>query len=297
MTSEQRRLHYLQSMGIDGYYPRYQLSGAAVPVACEHIFDEDFLFLAGSVVLNKSSSDLIEGFDLNEKQQRDASLSQLEHECKPAKLNQRTNSSEDITQDLVVAKTRRDQSKTKRLSSDGSNQDKESQHSSNKAINFNLGVWRLSDDLIAIDTRQPNSALPTEKLLLNIVKALGYPLAQLPRLTQLRWPSVEDASSHDEESASAMVEAFLTAEYNKQPFTKMLLMGNNAAKYVLPLKDKNESEKKENVFNFNALVSHSFDIATTEVNAKAIVVPSLTILLQKPKFKAITWQSIQGFRV
>ncbi|MGI1678777.1 MAG: hypothetical protein K6L75_08605 [Cellvibrionaceae bacterium] len=293
MTSEQRRLYYLQAMGIDGYYPRYQLPGAAVPVACEHIFDKEFEFLADSVVA---------GAPLLQQAEKQVSpiTSQKETIAQEgvASIKERSKIANDIAQDLVAVKNRREKSNGMPLLAESDSEKYAERNSNVKVNNFNLCVWRISDDLIIIDTNQPHLALPTEKLLFNIVRALGYSLTELPRSTQLRWPSVGRASSPDEDSARGMIEAFLIAENNKKSFSKMLLMGNNAAKYVLPAKNrKDEGGSAVNTFNFNALVSHSFDVSTADISAKAIVVPSLTVLLQKPKFKSITWQSIQSFRL
>ncbi len=315
MISEQRRLHYLQSMGIDGYYPRYQLLGAAVSVACEHIFDEEYAFLADSIVMPLEAASESESrvqqnglHDVTQKHFNESESTNKKQAPEVVSL---------LAKDLADPKKRRVSLNAKQ-SSEELNKEKNKLHASNvaeQAVAFNLGVWRVSDDLLIMDTRQPNMALPTEKLLLNIIRALGYDVPQLPEMTQLRWPSIDSASSNDEKSAREMVEAFLIAENNKKSFTQMLLMGNNAAKFVLPKKNQDEpavgdsdakssdtkssslKNKAASMFNFNALVSHAFEVNTTEIKANAIVVPSLTVLLQKPKFKAITWQSIQKFRI
>lgn len=303
--NEQRRQHYLRAMGIESYVPRMTLPGAARSVACEHIFDEEFLFLRDSIVLPE------DGVLSGSGEQLDTSNTNID-----VRIHNKA-TTEKITEGLVEPSSRRDKQKEKqkdkqkeqlaseKVSAENQQPNQHSNQSPNQSPNqqanptanqnanhqFHLGVWRVGDDLLVIDTHQPHLALPTEKLLFNIVRALGYSLDKLPKVTQLRSSNSQNGLNtiRDDAETREMVEAFLSAEQHKKPFSKLLLMGNQAAKYVLP--------EKEKVFNFNALVSQSFDLETADVNAKAIVVPSLTVLLQKPKFKSITWQSIQSFRV
>ncbi|TQV80032.1 hypothetical protein FKG94_10180 [Exilibacterium tricleocarpae] len=149
---------------------------------------------------------------------------------------------------------------------------------------FALTVWRIGTELLVIDSREAQLALPTDRLLANIVAALGYRLPQLPKAQVLRWPVLENgAADQGEQEAREMVQAFLQAQAARQPLTHLLVMGETAARYVL-----------DQSVPFVDILGTAMPVAP--LSAAAIVVPSLAAMLQDPAQKAVTWRAVQPLR-
>lgn len=148
---------------------------------------------------------------------------------------------------------------------------------------FALTVWRISADLLVVDTRESQLALPTDQLLSNIVAALGYRLAQLPKAEVLRWPLLEAGGAQGETEAREMLQAFLDTQLLRQPAKHLLLMGRDAARYLL-----------DKPLPFDRLLGSAVDMP--ELSVTAIVVPSLADMLQDPLQKAVAWRAIQPLR-
>src|SRR5690606_8605910 len=106
---------------------------------------------------------------------------------------------------------------------------------------FVLAYWRLSPELVVLDSRSAAHALPTEQLLGNISMALG--LGGAPGSPDLlRWPPAQASVLprdvlEDREAGRNMVQAFLAAQHERQPITTVLLMGATAAQQVLAAED------------------------------------------------------------
>lgn len=170
-------------------------------------------------------------------------------------------------------------------------------------VRFSLSVWRIRDELMVIDSRQPASALPTDKLLQNILRSVGYPLVQLPKSELLRWPLfnhqairkktasiVEQANEIDE--ARAMVQAYLSAQYSKAPVKALLLLGQDAAQFALsPTKNEGGELSAIDFYETHkgSVVASNWERHTSHV----IVAPSLVDMLNDPMQKRIMWQALQ----
>jgi hypothetical protein len=172
-------------------------------------------------------------------------------------------------------------------------------------IRFSLNIWRIQNELLVIDSREPAAALPTEKLLQNILRSIGYPLAQLPPSDLLRWPlfttkkfankkltqtsanqsinqSINQSSEEDE--ARAMVQAYLSAQCSRAPIKILLLLGKNSANFALTPSGDTD------VF-YDQHKGTAVDTPLWE--SKVLVVPSLVEMLHDPMQKQITWQALQ----
>ncbi|MFT6102703.1 MAG: hypothetical protein ACJATV_000729 [Granulosicoccus sp.] len=164
-------------------------------------------------------------------------------------------------------------------------------------VRFTLNVWRIREELIVIDSRQPAAALPTEKLLQNILRSVGYPLAQLPPSELLRWPLFTNKKltsknitnkyidqSSEEEEARAMVQAYLSAQYAKAPVKALLLLGQSAVQFALT--------PDTGIKNFYEQHKGS-QISSSPWQSQVLVAPSLVDMLHDPMQKRITWQALQ----
>ena len=171
-------------------------------------------------------------------------------------------------------------------------------------IRFSLNIWRIKNELLVIDSRQPAAALPTEKLLQNILRSIGYPLAQLPPSDLVRWPlfsskkfsnkkftnkkstQLDSNQSSEEDEARAMVQAYLSAQCSRAPINTLLLLGENAANFALT---PTEGEDANTFYD-----QHKGTAVDTSLwESKVLVAPSLVDMLHDPMQKRVTWQALQ----
>lgn len=152
-------------------------------------------------------------------------------------------------------------------------------------IRFSLSVWRINNDIMVIDSRQPRTALPTDRLLQNILRSVGYSLAQLPPSDTLRWPLIkDDRLSHPESEARAMVQAFISAQCAKAPLQALLLLGENAVRFSLSIEGDSHAFYEQH---------KGSSCLQTQWNTTALIAPSLIDMLQDPMQKRVTWQALQ----
>lgn len=99
-----------------------------------------------------------------------------------------------------------------------------------QSLRFSLSVWRL-DDLLVVDSRHSEKALPTEKLLLSMLQAYGFKLGNLPKAQVLQWPMFDmPAAESGPEAAREMLGAFLETLL-ETPVNYWWLMGGDAFTY------------------------------------------------------------------
>lgn len=159
--------------------------------------------------------------------------------------------------------------------------------SDEEVIRFSLSAWRIHDDLMVIDSRQPRMALPTDRLLQNILRSIGYPLAQLPPSDILRWPLIkDDRLSHPEAEARAMVQAFISAQCAKAPLKGLLLLGQDAVRFALDVEGDSQTFYHEH---------KGAAYPQAQWQTSALIAPSLIDMLQEPTLKRVTWQALQSW--
>jgi len=152
---------------------------------------------------------------------------------------------------------------------------------------FSLTIWRVSADLMVVDTRDLQQALPTERLLSNILMALGYQLPSLPKANVLKWPMIDnDLGGQGVEDARDMLHAFLDAELLLDPVKHLLLMGSAASTYILP-----PSHVYPDVIDSQLASAHP--IVLESLATPLVVTPSLVDILLDPSLKAQVWRLIQ----
>ena len=152
---------------------------------------------------------------------------------------------------------------------------------------FSLTIWRVSADLMVVDTRDLQQALPTERLLINILMALGYQLPSLPKANVLKWPMIDnDLGGQGVEDARDMLHAFLDAELLLDPVKHLLLMGSAASTYILP-----PSHIYPEVIDSQLASAHP--IILESLATPLVVTPSLVDILLEPSLKAQVWRLIQ----
>lgn len=163
-----------------------------------------------------------------------------------------------------------------------------------EAVNFSLSVWRVSEDLLVVDSRQAELALPVNALLNNILLALGLLEQALPKIEVVSWPKVDSHfSGQDAQSARDMLGAMFEARLEQYPAKFILLMGESAAHYMLPASVLSGTSSPAESLQY----LQGKSVFLQDYNASAIVVPSLTDMLNTPALKAIAWQAIQPLRL
>jgi hypothetical protein len=139
---------------------------------------------------------------------------------------------------------------------------------------FVLSCWWLGEELLAVDSREPGTALPLEALFDNIARALNW--HQLPReRDRLRWPMAENryAAAADASDARDTCASWLEAACARKPVKSIWLMGRQARDFCSPVP-------------LTQLVSEWNGI-------RLLAMPSLSQLLQQPLRKRDLWQLLQ----
>jgi hypothetical protein len=143
---------------------------------------------------------------------------------------------------------------------------------------FTLSVWRSSLPILILDAREPRAAIPTERLLRNLLRCLGdldpasvgEEVLACPLVPK---PTVEDARGE--------LSAWLEAELERRPVQKLILMGANAAQYLLP-----------EGMDYSESLWHRVELEAFK--RPALVAPSLIELLREPMHKRRLWQAVQA---
>jgi hypothetical protein len=274
--NELQRQQYLDALGVDTYMPRWVLPHAPEPVACDVSFIPSELG-AGEVGQGAAGA-------MSQPATNDAAPVVRSAPVGGASPGQASPSAvlAVLSGEAPAAEPAPSvESETKDTPTSAATEQTKSQTASEPAPAFALSIWRISEDLLVVDSRQAQLALPTEPLLINILAALGYPRQPLPKTEVIRWPMVDNPFvGQTQADAREMLEAYLDGKLLTHPTKHLLLMGEDAARYILPVEQNAEKVLGQSV----ALPQH---------NAEAIVVPSLSDMLQEPLLKRLTWQAIQ----
>ena len=281
---ETTRLNYLRTLGITNYMPRWQLSGAPASVLNRN------LGTAPPAPSQKPSAKLSEPVEINSQANAQASPPAAENQAsaKPAApvaladlMPTEAPAKPASTPDPTPATEPAQKPKAGNYQTDKQAAKPNSQGA--QQVRFALSFWRVSEELMVVDSRHSELALPVEKLLNNILFALGYP-RQLPKVDALSWPMM-DAPHQDqgEDAARDTLHGFMDELFLLNPGKHILLMGEDASRYLLH-HDSPYSEQ----------LGQQFQIE--EFGLTAIVVPSLSDILQDPTLKPLTWQAIQPLR-
>lgn len=153
-----------------------------------------------------------------------------------------------------------------------------------QAVHFSLSIWPVNANLMVLDSRHAREALPTQALLRNIVFAKGFS-EPLTKPEVLNWPlfaAVEYTGGWDE--AGEMVRAFLKARLELQPVQTLWVMGMDAYGALFG-----------ETASYEGKVGSVLDIP--ELATLGVVLPSLTDVLKQPQLKAKVWSTIRALNV
>lgn len=289
--NEIQRQQYLEAMGIDTYMPRWILPSAAVPLSCAPVLPRSEQDLQASepaaqprvqspvdpdvpqVPAPAPTANVVVTEVVDSATQAPAKsapidvLASIESPSEPAKKSAPV-SAKSILENLDAETKRPDP-------------------------RFALSLWRVHDDVMVVDSRHAELALPTEPLLRNILAALGFASQPLPKAEVLRWPMFENSyEPQGQEIARETLQAMLEGMLEARPGKYLLLMGGEACHYLLGSEQLGEGFDPQ--VSLDKHLGQSF--ALDALSATAIVVPSLSDLLQQPLLKRGAWRAIQPLR-
>ena len=143
-------------------------------------------------------------------------------------------------------------------------------------VSFTLKCWQISTRLMVIDSHEPGAALPTAKLLQNMLAAAALLEVDLPGASTLVWPFPgADAMDRGWDAARQMICSFLAARYEQRPFSHLLLMGEAAQRGL-----EGWSESQE------------FPVGVEPASMVLHLLPSLADILREPASKAGVWSTL-----
>ena len=148
---------------------------------------------------------------------------------------------------------------------------------------FSLSIWRPNKNLIVIDSRNTKLALPTELLLRNILQHV-FPQEVLEMKDEvLRCPMIENSFVKSTlNDIRTELQTWLSVQCEFRPVKYLWLMGSNAATYLLPQK----LEKSNDLWQ---------SVLLNDLSIKALVLPSINELLQRPSQKKQLFSALKHY--
>lgn len=259
--TEQRRMEYLDALGIEQFVPRKRLLGAKPSLA---------LIRSEAAPEPKAEGPAISAsMAITEAPAATRALQAEAHQPKTQALQPVAQIVSQVAERLTATPFADTSSSSARPESPPT------LVPTQKVLRFALTVWHLPGWLW-IDSRQTQQALPTDALLQNMLWALGLKEPVKPEI--IKWPPVESPLQvQDWEQAREMMRSFLTPRLG--PGERLILMGEAA---------------------YNACTHGPFDYAERlaagdikhPTNPCALL-PSLAQILTQPGLKAHIWRQLQ----
>lgn len=284
---ETTRHQYLAAMGIDSYMPRCLLPNAPAPFECEWppgaagVGSEP----AGQPAIEASVA--VENYTSSDSPaltvSSDSDIAPVENTVveRPAKGGA---GAAELLAGFEPESSRKKSSpsKAKEVKAESSLIEQPAE-----ALRFSLSVWRF-DELLVVDSRHSEKALPTEKLLLSMLQAYGLKLGNLPKPQVLQWPMFDMPQAETgAEAAREMLGAFLETLLDK-PLQDWWLMGTDAFHLLPP-----ETLAKEHNGYAQLITAEQLQGASVSPAAQLITMPSLAEMLERPQLKAKAWQAMK----
>lgn len=165
---------------------------------------------------------------------------------------------------------------------------------------IHLHLWRPADDLIVIDHYQPGAALPTDKLLHNILRLLCSSEVRVDAGEVIRCPINDKvANLYTRQDMQIDLQAWFSEELQKTPAAQVWLLGAEAATFLLSTNPTGDAKAQQQNPNLDSLPSHfkryplAAGLATT-ATTDALILPSLTEMLNAPELKDKLWHAVRG---
>lgn len=318
---EHRRQHYLSLLGIDNYVPTRVLSNAPLsgllpdellidPKLLSNVSNQDQFIeqdhnknIDGSVDSKAVSSEVSTADEIlvtSSSATTSASVinTSAVAEENPRALIEQEQIAQEAQQKEIVDSPAQSLDNSEQLN-DGIGADQSKSDLARAPVKFVFSVWRVKDILI-LDTRKVREALPTDYLLQNILRSVGYSVAQLPVSESLRWPLfannkfankkngtnkielTKEQYKNDSDQARAMVQAYISAQHSKLPLKYLFLMGEETTTFTI-----------DDSINFVDRSGTAF-LAKFWEGVQCLIMPSLYSMLQDPPSKRIAWNALRS---
>lgn len=263
--NEYQRQTYLSALGLEDYAPRWLLPGAPVSMACE--------------LPELPETDVYQEAEYQPEPASEA-VPQINPVANAETADKRASSIEELMRDMVEP-TANSKSQSAKVASAPTT----SESAAPIIKPFTLSIWRSALPVLILDARQPKSAMPTERLLRDLLASLGLQESSSLAEEVLSWPLVENASVKlTAEDARAELHTWLEAELERRPVRQLVFMGSGAARYFLSQETADEAQ-----------LWQSLELSGFE--PLALLVPSLIELLQQPLLKRDLWLALQGLQL
>lgn len=262
---EIQRQQYLNALGIDSYMPRVLLPWAPAPRQ-----------VALPEVLEEGAQEA-----LPERAEAARSISRAEASVSPTPISETPTAA-------PVGHVLRDMGLDSKPRSVPAPTDKVSltRERSEPVKAVHLHLWRPAADYLIIDDCPPGTALPTQRLLANILRALTGELPALGNPERMRCPINDQlAQSYTQEDVRRDLHTWFAETYAKAPAAQVWLMGE-AASYFLP----EPSHYSDCLWTRSSLALGESEMAR---EIQALILPSLSEILQQSAYKPRLWQAIK----
>ncbi|MBB6522927.1 hypothetical protein [Pseudoteredinibacter isoporae] len=287
---ETTRHQYLSAMGIDSYMPRCLLPNAPVPQECEWPVS---VIGAGVEPVAAGAPEQASPMPQLQQAPRMAAASDPATQMAPANPtaidapSDRRAAAVGAAELLADFEPEKAAKKSRPAPADKASLDEETNAEPVEALNFSLSVWRF-DDLLVVDSRHSEKALPTEKLLLSMLQAYGLKLGNLSKAQVLQWPMFDmPQADTGAEAAREMLGAFLETLLER-PVASWWLMGEDAF-HLLPAGIVPEQNN-----GFGHLIkTEQLASASVSPAEQLITMPSLAEMLERPRLKASAWRAMR----
>ncbi len=269
--NEQQRMQYMEAMGIEMFVPRLALPNALLSIPCplpiaDSVGNADGEVLKEALIKDSSTSHTLPDIASGETSPADkAGMPSICWEDEIQKHKPTVGSR--VTQNHIAESPSTDQAA------------KESEVEWER-VSFTLHLWHL-DSIMVVDSHQSGDALPTERLLTNMLISAGLLPVRLPSTEALVWPLV-NSRPQDQSwlAARQMVSAFVDSRLSQKPVKQLLLLGENAYNAF--------------VGNGQTFADRSYQtVSIDDLSLPATVLPSLAKILYEPTLKRKVWRALQ----
>ena len=231
LTTRQEALRqgYLEAMGIQTWYPRYQLSNARPPRPFDWIQEDAGINTASN---NDASRNTTANLD---------APSFKQNEPTPASEYTPTRAADILGQFLPPSPEIEEASQAD-SSPDGSQQTSKEAALSKNTSRFRLIVQPVNDDCLVV-AEMPHSGLNQfsryhQRLLNDILRALQLMPDRAPAFREFVWPMTNNKGllsqmDQDDQAGADAVAAFLNNQYGLHRRRIVLLLGQSAARFVM----------------------------------------------------------------
>ena len=147
-------------------------------------------------------------------------------------------------------------------------------------IEVKFSLWQPNSEVLVCSAVEGALADADQmQLLTNILNAVGCAIHRLPQMDLVEWPPYPNADG-DENEVREFLATLIQARLKARPVKYILLLGDGAADWLLSAQQRSE----QSTFGSLALTPET----------TALLVPSLSNMIETPQLKGTTWQVLKS---